>query len=328
MEFFSKGVLAFLNTLEVNLPYLLHDRTNRIIQSDPLGATHMIILHNNEFAILNRIAFTMVKQYIGKPDIKCRASLIDPSNDTRGDFILSDYHMEFDLSEASLAYIKKLIGNQCISGKSYVFVIKNAQNNIHRNLYLELRRLIDINHSAKWILTTTTYAFMEKSLLSRAIIINCCFPLPKILKAIPLELSDTESQNLFFKSKGNVITFLELAFSNKYSLLWHNTFDVLLEKILKEKKEVVIIDCIRDFVYKLFHVGVSITDLSHYIVFKYGDMIQNIIGEVADCEYNGKHGKDCLAYEKLMLKLYQHLISKEKQNKKDIKCKSKVLIAK
>jgi hypothetical protein len=238
--------------------------------------------------------------------------------------------MEFDLCESTLEYIKKLIGNQCITGKEYIFVIKNAHNNINRNLYLELRRLIDTNHSAKWIITMNSYAFMEKSLLSRAIIINCCFPLENILKTTSLQnqLTEVESQKLYMKSKGNVITFLELACNNKQSLLWQSTFDLLMDKITIEKKEIVIIDSVRDFVYKLFHVGISITDLCHYVVFKYGERIQPIMPEIAQCEWQGKQGKDCLAYEKLILKLYKTLQSKQKHIKKDIKCKSKSQLAK
>lgn len=331
MELFSNGVFAFLNTLETNLPHLLHDKTNKVIQSDPLGAINLVILYNNEFAVLNRIAYVMVKQHFGAQNVKCRASLMDPSNDTKGDFILSDYHMEFDLCEASLEYIKKLIGNKCISGKQYVFVIKNAHNNINRNLYLELRRLIDINHQAKWILTMANYSFMEKSLLSRALILNCCFPLANILKTTDLTLLEEEAQKLFLRSKGNVITFLEIACSSNQSLLWQNTFDAVMEKVLKEKKEVVVIDNIRELVYKLYHVGITITDLCHYVIFKYGDCVQPILEEIACCEWQGKHGKDCVAYEKLMLILYQQLQrmqSKQKPVKKDIRCKGKDIKAK
>lgn len=326
MEIFSNCVFAFLNTLETNMPCLLHGKTTKIIQSDPLGGINMVILHNNEFAVLNRIAFVMVKKHIGLEHLKCRSSLLDPTNDSKGDFILSDYHMEFDLNETSLEYIKKLISNKCISGKEYIFVVKNAHNNINRNIYLELRRLIDTNHSAKWILTLASCAFIEKSLLSRAIVINCCFPLDNIMKVTTLELSNAEAQTLFLKSKGNVITFLELAGNNRQSLLWHNTFDALMEKTLHEKKESAIIDNVRDFVYKLFHVGISITDLCHYIILKYGEQVQCMISDIAEYELNGKHGKDCLAYEQLILKVYKTLHSKPV--KKHIKCKAKSSVAK
>ncbi len=323
MELFSNGVFDFLNTLDTNLPRLLHDKTFNIIKNDILSGVNVVILYNNEFAILNRIAFTMVKQNIGISTIGCRASLMDASNEENGEFILSDYHMEFDLCEESLQYIKKLIKNQCINGKQYIFIIKNANNNINRNLYLELRRLIDTNIYAKWIITVSSYAFFEKSLLSRAVTINCCFPLSNIIKVTGITLDETSCRSLFVVSKGNIITFLELAYGNKQSMLWQDAFDTVMEKVLNEKKEIAVIDTIRNFVYKVFHVGVSIAELCHYVIFKYGETVQPLIGFIADCEYQGRNGRDCLVYEKMILGLYKCLLSQQKLFKKETKCKSK-----
>jgi hypothetical protein len=75
-----------------------------------------------------------------------------------------------------------------------------------------------------------------------------------------------------------------------------------------EKKQYNIIKNIRELVYKLFHVGVSIKDICMYIIKKYNThkKINDIVIELAKYEHETLIGaKEILVYEKIFLYLYK-----------------------
>lgn len=297
----------FLNTLDNNLPCLLKTHAMNIIDSDPIGGVNMVLLHDNEYAILNRIAFLIVKKHNSHSQINCREYFFDNTTPDNGSYIASEYHFEFELSEQSLNYIRNIIKNKPIINNEFIFVIKNASQNVNRNLYLELRRLIDTSNISRWIMTMERATFLDKSLQSRALMINCNFPLENVLKCCQLPLEVDKYSHIFMKARGNVVNFIQLISTSNTSLLWQDSFDTFMTNVLKEKKQVNVINASREMAYKLFHVGIPLAEFCRYIVFKHGESIVDIIPTIAQCDHVCSKHNECLLYEKVILEVYKQL---------------------
>lgn len=322
----------FLNTLDEKLPCLLRKTSWDIITSDPIGGVNLLVLHNNEYAILNRIAFMIVKKHVGIDRLSCRENFFDNSSPEKGSFISSDYHFEFELTEQSLERIRHTIKNKPIFTNEFIFMIKNATSNVNRNLYLELRRLIDtnsLNNVSRWIITMERHTFLEKSVQSRALMVNCCFPLENILQCCNLPQPKEDYHQTFIKSKGNVINFLQLLSSSASSLMWQDAFDKFMSELIKEKKQINVIASSREMVYKLYHIGVPLAEFCRYVILKYGDDVKDIVPMIATCEHQSTKNNECLLYEKVILEVYKHMFSstmrKPKQQKKERKVNTKAV---
>lgn len=312
--------------MDENFPLLLNKSALNIIQSDPIGGVNLVVLHNNEYAILNRLAFMVVKRHIENNHVICRENYFDCTAPDKGSFVSSDYHFEFELTEQSLEYIKGTIKNKPIFNKEFIFVIKNATNIVNRNLYLELRRMIDTSNVARWIITMERCAFLEKSIQSRALMINCCFPLQNILQCCKLPLSIEEYYPIYMKSRGNVVNFIQLVSTSLSSLMWQDNFDKFLQHVVKEKKQINVIHTSREMAYKLYHIGVTFSEFCRYLVIRFGETIQDIIPLIADCEHSCSRNNECLLFERMILEVYKQLhvaTNKTKKNSKD-KIKDKI----
>lgn len=275
------------------------------------------MLVGNEFGILNRIAQLVVKCLFDVDKLWIRPCPFNPNKENEGEYFLSDYHMEFELNDKALDFIKTVISNKSISKRQFVFIIKNAEPTINRNIYLALRRIMDINPTAKFIITTSSTSFMEKSLLSRVLKAHCNFPFDNILQTDLLSqaLKNKTKQELFhiyLQSNCNIITLIQHVSNNCKDLLWQQTIDKLLVNMKKEKKQYDVIMLIRDNVYKLFHIGVPLKDICRYVIKVCNDNknknIHSIVSIVANCEHSTTQGnKDILLYEKLFINIYKHL---------------------
>lgn len=307
---------SFLNNLDDYIPILLNNKTLNIIIKNIINDVNGILLTANEYGILNRIAQLVVKSMFNVDTLHVRPCLYNPMKESDGEYLLSNYHMEFDLTDKALEYIKSVISNRNISQRQFVFIIKNAEPSINRNTYLALRRLIDINKSAKFIITTTTTSFMEKSLLSRLLMLNCHFPFDNIVtcglldnytSSIPVD----KLQNIYSNSNFNIVTLLQNLSNNCKLLMWQQSCDTLLEIIKKEKKDINVITSIRERTYKLFHVGVPLKDICKYIIQTNKDNkhITEIIKISAECDHmTCLCNKDLLLYEKFFLDIYNYII--------------------
>jgi hypothetical protein len=314
----SNEVKSFLNNLDTHIPSLLNDKASKIIRANILDELNGILLYANEYAILNRIAQYVVKHVFNIETLHIRPAFFDKNDNAVSnqeyDYLLSDVHMEFELNEKSLAYIKSIITNRTISNKSFVFIIKNAECKISRHHFLALRRLMDINSTSKFIITSTSMGFMESSLTSRLLPINCSFPFSNIInlrssEIIPSCISEDELHCRYSKAKDNIISLLQnINFDVEKELLWEKAVNKVLLSFTTEKKQYNIIKNIRELVYKLFHVGVSIKDICMYVIKKYNThkKINDIVIELARYEHETLIGaKEILVYEKIFLYLYK-----------------------
>ena len=333
----------------------MRDATLSIIRQKVLADVNAMIVYGNEYAVLNRIAQFTIKCLFDVEKLYIRTvSLPDEC-----EYMMSDYHMEFELTEKSLQFIKSIINNKTISNRSFVFIIKYAESNLNRNLFLELRRLIDLNVTSKFIITATSTSFIEKSLISRCVVLNCIFPLDKIIACdiVPdsLKGEKTHLEQAFIESNANVITFLQhislmkTQGNNKNKidtkLLWHKHIDKLLMSLKEENNQFSAISNIRDVVYKVYHVGIPLRDICHYVLrslhVMYPTVEQEVITVVptkvrgrsktsknnaqptsnssdkimiefvnicASCECHGLGNKNIMSYERLFCQIYRVML--------------------
>lgn len=314
--------------MDEKLPFLLTKSALDIVHSDPIGGVNLLVLHNNEYGILNRIAFMIVKRHIDNNQVTCRETYFDCTAPDKGSFISSDYHFEFELTEQSLEYIKGTIKNKPIFNKEFIFVIKNASNSVNRNLYLELRRLIDTSNVARWIITMERHTFLEKSIQSRALMINCCFPLQNIIQCCKLPLSTEEYHPIYMKSRGNVINFIQLVSTSISSLLWQEHFNKFIQDVIKEKKQINVINAAREMSYKLYHIGVTLPEFCRYLVIQFGEKVQDILPLIASYEHSRSRNNECLLFERVILEVYKqfHISTKKKSQQTKRKATTKTSI--
>jgi hypothetical protein len=293
MDLFTLEVCTFLNKLDDYIPQLMRDASLSIIQQKVLADVNSMIVYGNEYAVLNRISQYIIKCLFDVQNLYIRTVALGDD----GEYMLSDYHMEFELTDKSLQYIKSIISNKTISNRSFVFVIKYADSSLNRNLFLELRRLMDLNVTSKFIITATSTSFIEKSLISRCVVLNCIFPLDKIIASdlIPDNLTGekTHIEQAFIESKANVITFLQhislmkaQGNNNKIDtkLLWHKHIDKLLMSLKDEVNQLSAICIIREVVYKVYHVNIPLRDICHYVLRSLRDMYPITVQETPTVE--------------------------------------------
>lgn len=331
MNLFCNEVVTFLNNLDVYIPVLLRDCTQRIIEKRLLTDIKAMLVYGNEYAILNRIGQYIVKHHCQVDTLKLRSvtlTLEDKPNKPQLEYLTSEYHMEFELNEYSLDHIKSIIANQTISGREFIFIIKNAEPELNRNLYLALRRLVDVNPSARFIITTTNITFLEKSLVSRCLLLNSVFPLKNILKSglfqdLNLQSVNLNWSNLYSDCNYNIISFIQGVASNGEQLLWQNTVIKLMKVITEEKNQLKLITKIRECVYKLYHIGVRLPDISALIIREIprllpkkhqskkalNNFMHKLVHHIANCDAirTNVGNKDILVYERLFLGIYQLL---------------------
>lgn len=310
MDLFSNEVKQLLNNLDDYIPQVLNDTAVRFVKSNILADVNGVLLYANEYALLNRIAQLFVKNLFDIENLHVRQSSVEENDFT---YLLSDYHMEFELNEKSLAYIKSIISNKTISKRSFVFIIKNAESKISRHHYLALRSLIDMNSTSKFIITTGSISFLESSLTSRLINVNCSFPFNKVksIDIIPNDIDPKELYERFHRAEGNIISLLQRINSNlEDALMWQKAVDKVLDSFATEKKQFVIISSVRELVYKLYHIGVSLKEICMYIISKYTHHknVHDIVEFISTCEHTSLNGaKEILIYERLLIGLYKIL---------------------
>lgn len=252
----------------------MKDASMSIIKENVIVHINSMILCGNEYAILNRIAQFVIKNIFQINQLAVKSVHIGDTNDI--EYLVSDYHMEFELNEKSLKFIKGIIKNRTISNRNFVFVIKYAEATLNRNLFLELRRLIDLNSTSKFIITATSTSFVEKSLMSRCITVNCMFPFEKVMASdlIPsnIDIDKQQLQKTYIESKANIVSFLQLISlanntgSHDTKLQWHKHIENLLISLSKETNQFKAIQSIRCTVYKVYHFNIPLKDVCHCVL--------------------------------------------------------------
>jgi DNA polymerase III delta prime subunit len=175
-------------------------------------------------------------------------------HDTHPQYLSVDMSLfKFDDRANFILFVKSCLSTDCLNPitKRHIIVIKNAQM-IPDQMILALRKMTeDSRCTTLFILTTNHLSGVEKSILSRFMLIRCCINVFAKSKHI-LELLNFKAYHLFLdmvikKSEGNVSKFLLLLKrpqreNESFTFMLDSFIDSRLHQILKENITTIITD--------------------------------------------------------------------------------------
>lgn len=258
-----------------------------------------IILFGNEFIYLNSYINVLIKNLF--PEITTLSKKKDEyeykdNNDklVTIEYEYSNYHYEMNFSEKHLRFIKSIIKNKNITGRKYIFVLKNFDNS-NRESQHAIARILEKNN-AKFFILSNSLSKLSNAIKSRSMHINLSFP--------------REKMETFVGNKpiigSLILTIANITEKTKLEL----AMDDLFKKITKSKNELENITAIREYCYKIYHLCVPFEYIAKLTIHKYSQhkKISDIVSIAAECDHLLTIGsKDLLLYETFFIKLYKLL---------------------
>lgn len=311
---YTKLGSKFLYELENHIPSLVNPTCSNLIKCiSECGDIRSIILYGNETMYLNALASLLLKNMFEKETIyKKKASFTyttksGVSHDIEYDY--SDYHFEIELSEKYLGFVKNIVMNKNISNKPFVFIVQNVdtiQNN-YKLLQTAFKHMLDAKNNCRFILLTKSLQSIDDAITSRSMIINASFP-QSHMKSVFESIIERDIDIKEFEDKYNesgqslfaLLVYHEMGYEQP-RVFKH--LDALLTLMTKEKNELTLINTIREFVYKIYHVTMPLNVLSNYIISKTCNeqYILDIVKLCAECSTEmAQSSKDILVFEKLL----------------------------
>lgn len=188
------------------------------------------------------------------------------------DYEYSDYHFDLHYSDQTIKFIKEIVKNKSVSNRPFIFVIRGVEE---VKKQLPLKHLIDYQGGAQFIFLMRNLGRVDRTILSRSTLINCSF-----------------NANAARLASNKIVVFQRL--------------EELLILMKKENRITIVIEAIREFIYKVYHMCIPLTMLSKYIIKTYDhhERSRDIVELAAGCDISG----DCiLVYEKFFLGLVKLL---------------------
>lgn len=276
----------FLNNLETYIPELLPVH-HKLLEDVPC-----IVLYGNEEMYLEIYARLLIQQFYELPKIP----LITPQEE----FQSSAYHFEFNYQSHYIDVMKKIVQNKNISGRKFIFVVKNFITNPKHH---QLKTLMESNN-VMFILLAKTTSHICEGIRSRASFIRLAFSKPK-LKEFLKQHYDMEYNPEDTRSLISIISDLQ---TPKYEL----ELDKLISLMQKSRNQMDVSNAIKDYCYKVFHLCVPLSHLAKLICQKHikHSKIVDITSICAQCESNMVTStRDILCYEAILVNLWNILKS-------------------
>lgn len=305
---YSKYVTKFLNIIENEIPNIVDKTCFDLLSRDDNPEIKSIILYGNSHTFLEMTSMILIKRWFKQENIvKRKTTYIFDSNEIEYEF--SDYHFEFDYSEKYIKFIKSIVQNKNISDKPFIFIMKNMDE-VPKHKQVALRKMLDVVGNNQYIMLVNNPSKLDEAVSSRSIFINAHFKMNKLLtiinKIIEKPINLDHLNNLFYKNNHSIISvLLVLEFGDEKPKVYQY-LDNLLIKMKKEKSELSLIDQIRDFIYKIYHINFPFNIIAKYIIDYYINHknICEIIALAAECDIEfSKSNKNILIYEKFMFGL-------------------------
>lgn len=303
----SKEISLFLNNINEYLPRLINEIALSIINNPKiLDDIHSIIIYGNQSLYLEK----WVHLYLQKLNNTTKLNLFNrifQSNSENIDYVSSLYHFEFDYSDKYIALIKSIINNDPISSNPYVWLIKNIDRT-SKNYQYPLSRIIDKSENSRYIFTSTNLSLIDKSLISRSLLINLSFNIDKmwiITKEIINDenLAFSDFKQSYYLNDNHILNLLS---KSSHNILHDKYLNKLLIIIEKGKKNYDIINSIRQYCYKIYHLNIPFNYIAKYIINHYSqhESIHKIVTIFAEQEsILKKCNKQLFAYEKSFIEL-------------------------
>jgi len=311
----------FLNDIEQNLQCLVKPSCVKLL-ADPVntcGDLRSIVLYGNEQIFLKVIAYKIIKAFFGASNIQKRSSVFSyvGANSTQHDieYMHSDYHFEFDYSEKHVKLMKSILTNRPFGNRKFVFLITGIVGNVEAS-QLPLKQMIDIENNSIFIFITRSIGRLHESIRSRSVEFNASFPLAKLHKYLLEKVPDADLDlktftSLYHESNRSMMAVLIKLEHQENSIRLFDYLDKLLTSLKKDKNQLQVINNIREFVYKVYHLAIPFKIIAEYVVQKCAKStkatdIYDVVQIAANCEREAAiSNKDILLYEKFFVNLRQ-----------------------
>lgn len=277
----------FINNIENNVLNIINNITRQYI--DKLYDTKCVILYGNENVYLEIIAKLAIKKISGiQKDLGKIKKLSD-------NIYCSKFHYEIhNFNENISKFIISLISNKNINNESYIFLIKS----INKKYEFMLKKLIDTENKANYIILSQCLSKLDKSIKSRSIIINCSFSFENIKKYI---YDNTDNKIIIEKLSYTLLSTL----INVDMKCEHNYVEEYIDNFLNKKK--VTVNEIKKFIAKLYCLSIPNKIINNVILEKYKNkkFIHDIV-ELLASSCNTKECYDILNLERIFINIFIH----------------------
>lgn len=276
----------FLNNLETYIPQLLN------FQPKLLEDLPCLVLYGNEEIYLEMYARLLIQQFYELPKLPCITE--------QEEFKSSAYHFEFNYQSNHIEVMKKIVNNKNISGRKFIFVVKNFINSPKHH---QLKTLME-SSNVMFILIAKTASHLSEGIFSRATFLRLAFSKSK-LKQFLKNHYEIEYDP---EDKRSIIAIISDLQTPKYEL----ELDKLITLMQKSRNQMDVSNAIKDYCYKVFHLCVPLSHLAKLICQKHikHAKIVDIVSSCAQCECNMVTStRDILCYEAILVNLWNILKS-------------------
>lgn len=276
----------FLSNLENYIPELLP------LQPKLLEDLPCLVLYGNEEIYLEMYAQLLIQHYYELPKL--------PIITEQEEFKSSAYHFEFNYQSHHIEVMKKIVQNKNISGRKFVFVVKNFITNQKHH---QLKTLMD-SPNVVFILIAKTVSHISEGIRSRGSFIRLAFSKPRLKQFLDnhynIQYDPSDARSLI-----SIISDLQ---PTKYEL----ELEKLISLMQKSRNQMDVSNAIKDYCYKVFHLCVPLSHLIKLICQKHMKHAKTteIIAICAQCEANMVTStRDILCYEAMFVNLWNILKS-------------------
>lgn len=276
----------FLSNLETYIPELLPLHPN-LLEDLPC-----LVLYGNEEMYLEMYARLLIQQHYELPKL--------PILTQQEDFQSSAYHFEFTYQNHHIDVMKKIVQNKNISGRKFIFVVKNFITNQKHH---QLKTLME-SANVVFILIAKTTSHICEGIRSRGTFIKLAFSKPKLKQFLSdhyqIEYDPNDTRSLI-----SIISDLQ---PPKYEL----ELEKLITLMQKSRNQMDVSNAIKDYCYKVFHLCIPLSHLVKLICQKHAKHAKatDIIAICSQCETNMVTStRDILCYEATLVNLWNILKS-------------------
>lgn len=276
----------FLSNLETYIPELIP------VHSELLQDLPCLVLYGNEDMYLEIYARLLIQQYYELPKL--------PTLAQQEEFQSSAYHFEFNYQAQHIEVMKKIIQNKNISGRKFIFVVKNFITNQKQ---YQLKTLME-NNNVMFILLAKTTSHLCEGIRSRATFLRLAFSKSKLKQFLAnhyqIEYNPDDHRS--------IISIIADLGQPKYEI----ELEKLISLMQKSRNQIDVSNAIKDYCYKVFHLCVPLSHLAKLIIQKQAKhpKITQIVDACAKSESNMVTStRDILCYEAILVNLWNILKS-------------------
>ncbi len=261
--------------------------------SNILDTSLCTVLYGNDDIYLETYARTMIKDYLklDKPLV-----LSEHKTDDDSVFMKSPHHFEMNYVPSQNNFIKSIVKNKNISGGIHIFILKKFGNMFKQN---QLKKLLDIP-SSRFIIISKNSGNIDPTILSRSVMLNLAFNQNRV-NEFTMRHYDLE-----YNKEKSLICNIANTTTPKYETELYKLLDI----ITKSRNQMDIVNAIKQYCYKTFHVCIPLSQIAKLIINKFAThvKIREIVKSCSEVDHRMTIStRDILCYEQIFLRLWDVL---------------------